>query len=85
MGEDKFEEERFMKALVNLKETQESIQVIRGVVGDGVRVGGILDLEIRTMWFLNRQLLRVRDPKVREHPYGSRTCVYECEGVCMSD
>jgi len=27
MGEDKFEEEKFMKALVNLKDTQESIQV----------------------------------------------------------
>ena len=44
MGEDKFEEERFMKALVNLKETQESIQVIRdGVFGDGFRGGGSLD------------------------------------------
>ena len=29
MGEEKFEEERFMKALVNLKETQESIQVCK--------------------------------------------------------
>lgn len=27
MGEDKFEEDKFMKALVNLKDTQESIQV----------------------------------------------------------
>jgi len=30
MGEEKFEEERFMKALVNLKETQESIQGFSG-------------------------------------------------------
>ena len=47
MTEDKFEEDKFMKILVNLKDTQESIQGFSGWCIRNKKAGGNILLVIR--------------------------------------